>query len=379
MRVSCLRKCSVYLLRRCIPIVTTVLFCAVSVSVAETIQRCTDANIQAVSMDDGWGLMDADGRILTGQRYCGGGEYSDGLVPFERCSGSLKKQFVYVDGIGNERLTIDALQVGSFSEGLAPVQAESGKWGYIDRSAHFRIAAMFETAEPFSEGSAAVQIDDEWQYIDGRGNVLFKLRFDNWKVMAAYGFEQGAALVILFDEKRNTYLKGVLDRSYRWLFEPTPNLAGGFRERLAPMWEASSGKLGFVDQNGHFAIPPQFSYFSEYPFQEGLAAVYKGVAAERKAGFVDEFGQWALSPRFEEALHFCGGLAAVKESGKWGFVDAHGQFVIMPQYDEADSFSGGIAAVLKKDKAGVLKKMLINKNGKILYYSSNPAGIIPVS
>jgi len=53
---------------------------------------------------------------------------------------------------------------GPFSEGLAAVevgQDKGWKWGYIDNSGSFVIAPQFDYADGFSEGLAAVRLGDE--------------------------------------------------------------------------------------------------------------------------------------------------------------------------------------------------------------------------
>src|SRR5215469_18719944 len=53
---------------------------------------------------------------------------------------------------------------GPFSEGLAAVQVGADKdwrWGYIDRSGSLAIAPRFDDAEAFCEGLATVRVGDE--------------------------------------------------------------------------------------------------------------------------------------------------------------------------------------------------------------------------
>lgn len=59
--------------------------------------------------------------------------------------------------------------VGSFSEGLAPVQTSSGKWGYINQNNAFVIPPRFEEAKEFKGNRAAAKINGKWGFINKRG------------------------------------------------------------------------------------------------------------------------------------------------------------------------------------------------------------------
>lgn len=62
--------------------------------------------------------------------------------------------------------------VRSFSEGLAPVQANNGKWGYINDKNIFIIPPRYEDAKEFKDGKAAVKINGRWGFINKKGAWL---------------------------------------------------------------------------------------------------------------------------------------------------------------------------------------------------------------
>jgi hypothetical protein len=57
----------------------------------------------------------------------------------------------------------------SFSEGLAPVQASNGRWGYINANNQLLIPAKFEDAKEFKDGRAAAKLNGKWGFINKRG------------------------------------------------------------------------------------------------------------------------------------------------------------------------------------------------------------------
>ena len=341
-----------------------------SILQAEVFHSCSIVNARAVSLDNGWALMNDEGKILTPKVYCAGDEYSDGLIRFEQCNPGNEKTFDYLTPDGKVALSIKAQDAARFSEGLAAIQDGKGLWGYIDKHGKTVIRPQFQDTHPFSEGVAAVKIDDTWEYIDKSGKTAVKPQAEGKEIFGAGEFRSGAALVVLFDSANDKYLKGFIDHSGKWLLTPTPNLTGELDNGLAPLWSDSDKKIGFVDSTGRFVISPQFTDNASLPFEQGLAAVYVGEKPDMKAGFIDKEGHWAIPPKFEEAYHFCNGLAPVKSNNLWGYVDKDGKLVIAPTYQHAESFEDGIAEVYSKDAKGILHRQLINTNGSVLYRSS---------
>lgn len=62
--------------------------------------------------------------------------------------------------------------VRSYSEGLAPVQASNGRWGYINEHQQWVVQPKFEDAKEFQGGRAAVRQRGQWGFINKRGEWL---------------------------------------------------------------------------------------------------------------------------------------------------------------------------------------------------------------
>lgn len=60
--------------------------------------------------------------------------------------------------------------VRSFSEGVAPVQANNGRWGYINQNNQWVIEPRFEDAQEFKGNRAAVKLNGKWGFINKRGD-----------------------------------------------------------------------------------------------------------------------------------------------------------------------------------------------------------------
>jgi WG repeat protein len=116
--------------------------------------------------------------------------FSEGLVPVE-----IKGKTGFMDRTGKIVIEPQFEDAEDFSEGLAPVKVRSEettwcprdaagsrkgftmKWGYIDKSGKVVIPAEFESADPFSEGLAAINQCDEGFFIDQTGKKIVLGKF----------------------------------------------------------------------------------------------------------------------------------------------------------------------------------------------------------
>jgi hypothetical protein len=64
-----------------------------------------------------------------------------------------------------------------FSEGLAAVMVDD-VWGYVDTSGSFVIEPQYDWASPFSESLAYVRKDDKYGYINHHGDIVIDFKFD---------------------------------------------------------------------------------------------------------------------------------------------------------------------------------------------------------
>src|SRR5262245_42329409 len=107
------------------------------------------------------------------------------------------------------------------------------------------------------------------------------------------------------------------------------------------------GLLGYIDERGRVAIPPQFeprdpADFDLVQFSEGRAGAFRSGGW----GFIDTTGAWVVTPRFRNITSFSQGFAAVEaEPLRWGFIDRSGRMAVEPTYLWADRFSEGLAPV----------------------------------
>ena len=81
--------------------------------------------------------------------------------------------------------------VHSFSEGLAAVFLNNQR-GYIDKNGREITPLKYDDAENFSEGMAVVSLDGKWGFIDKTGNEIISLKY-----VYAKSFSEGLGVVSL--------------------------------------------------------------------------------------------------------------------------------------------------------------------------------------
>ncbi len=243
---------------------------------------------------------------------------------------------------------------------LKPIKLGGNKHGYIDATGKVVIEPQFEDAKDFSEGLAAVKINDKYGYIDETGNIVIQPQF-----YEAENFDNGFAKIITFDNSLSLNPFSSLDDpfSFSSLDDPFSSLdpcsrkkinkighifddVGNFYEGLA--WVKIDGKYGYIDEIGNMVIKLWFDGAEN--FLDGLAKIQ----IDNKYGFIDQTGKIVIQPQFDGINNFSNGVAIVTINAKYGFIDQTGNIVIQPQFDDADDFSEGLAIVTINGKYGFI-------------------------
>jgi len=151
--------------------------------------------------------------------------FSEGLLPIE-----VRDKWGYVDRAGKIVIEPKFEDGESFREGLAPVKVRgevvwcsadssgnrsgsSMMWGYIDKTGRIVIPQVLSSAEPFSEGLAAVSKCDEAYFIDKTGKTVISGNF-----RYASSFSGGLARVSMV--VNDAIIDGYVDRTGRVVWPP---------------------------------------------------------------------------------------------------------------------------------------------------------------
>lgn len=231
-----------------------------------------------------------------------------------------------------------------FSDGLAAIVVNN-QLGYIDRTGQMMIAPTLEFdlassfregAYQFSEGMAPLSIGHYWGYIDTTGQMAIAPEYDSAAI-----FYDGLARV----ETDHHY--GFINHSGKFVVKPWfESAAQTFSEGLAGVqidqW------FGYIDRSGKIVIQPQFD--SAGPFRDGLARI----THKDKYGFIDKSGQVVIPTEFDVAHTFREGLARVRIDDRYGYINRSGAIIIPPQFEDTFSFTQGLALVRNNDRYGFI-------------------------
>ena len=231
----------------------------------------------------------------------------------------------FIDKTGKEVIPLNYyVQAYDFNEGLAavwggdyqiydekggwPTYGDDCRWGFIDKTGKLVIPFKYDECRSFSEGLAAVRLNDKWGYVDKTGKEVI------------------------------------------WLEE---GIGENFKEgmaRVAYCYEFGFDEFGFIDKTGKVITTKR--YAGAENFSEGLALVNN----DYLYGFIDKTGKEVIPVKFNGALSFSEDLAVVRQGECCGFIDKTGKFVF-GMYVGCGPFSEGVALVMNhEDKYGYMDK-----------------------
>lgn len=193
-----------------------------------------------VMKDNYWGVIDKKGTMVIKPKFLSESYYSEGVMAIFDQETRL---YCYYDKTGKP-VMYSPNQIMPFSEGLAAVVAENGKWGYIShdfisgKTHDMSIAPQFDFARPFSEGRAVVEKESKYVVIDREGNCLTTKDYDR-----IFDYSDGMA----------TYIRdaacGYLDLDGKEVIKPLFNSADYFFKGVAKV-ESFTGDSYYIDKQG---------------------------------------------------------------------------------------------------------------------------------
>ncbi len=274
-----------------------------------------------------------------------------------------------------------------FHESLAAIW-EVDRWIYINPNGLKVIGNAsgnpILSARKFSEGRAAVLIDQLWGYIDTVGNLMIPPAY-----LFPSEFKDGYAYVV--DEELNRYLIDKHGEPYMLPFRLADNFYDGiapYKEPFEPLAENTvieeELKYGLIDTLARKKVKPSFDRIGEhhdnyvpvlvgsrpsdllsFPDDRIEASAFKG----GKWGYINLEGDFVILPLFDEAKGFYHDLAAVRNEDLWGYIDKQGDIVINYQFSWAGNFEEEIAIVRLSAPQRIFDQRYayINTDGEIIY------------
>jgi len=299
------------------------------------------------SDENKWGFIDKTGNEVIPLKFYSATSFYDivaaSYTPADAKNANTHARWRIIDRKG-EILVDDAGNDHSYQtivkEGRMGIKRGLGKeggfkilYGFVDVKGKDVIPVKFQEVRDFSEGLAAVKLNDKWGFIDTLGNTVIDFQFTEEPMP----FSNGRTFV-----KGTNYKFGLLDKTGKLLVEPTYKQVFPFNDGVATvsiMDDNYQTTFSIIDLNGKpvKAYKPTgkdkdiITFHSG--FSEGLAVAQRGYAYE--FGFIDAKGKVAIDYKFNQLKPFNSGLAYAETYNKKdnkttkGFIDKKGKFVIL--------------------------------------------------
>ena len=204
------------------------------------------------------GYIDRSGKIVIPPKFMDSQEldgaeiFSEGLAAFTSSSVDTQGRdlFGYINKLGKIAIPAKFTKVGKFHDGRALIEINTGdfvRFAFINKQGKiiFEHPQAYEALD-FSEGLAAVRIDERWGFIDRDGKFIIPPKFVNIDRYAR--FNDGLAPV-----------RGEAKYTYQCGSNPVKTQIG------------YTYKYGYIDRTGKYQIEPKFD--EARIFSEGVAAV----------------------------------------------------------------------------------------------------------
>ncbi len=160
-----------------------------------------------------WYFIDTKGYKIGNNTYKQVGYFSEGLCAVK----NWQDEVLFVNNLGKEELKLFGISdVKLFKEGLCVYLIEK-KFGFIDRNGKVVIKNIFDEAENFSEGLAAVGTLINgviiYGYINKKGEYSIRPQF-----IKADEFYHGYAIVCVENNGKNKF--GIINKTGQFVVEP---------------------------------------------------------------------------------------------------------------------------------------------------------------
>lgn len=116
--------------------------------------RVFNGNYAMVKDEDGYFLINAEGKEIFDERYAYAKGYEGELIAVA----NEKNKWGFINGYGEVIVDFQYIDALSFSDSLGAVKY-AGQWGYINRYNEMKIPAEYEEAYPFISGNAVVKTE----------------------------------------------------------------------------------------------------------------------------------------------------------------------------------------------------------------------------
>jgi hypothetical protein len=264
--------------------------------------------------------------------------------------------------------------ISEFRDSLAFFKDAFGS-GFMD----FKGEVVFRTdylVSFFSEDLASVMLNGNTCFIDKKGKIVIKPKYNNYIVGCQTScfsrFSEGLAPIVITESNQDDWYNFIyINKLGLMVFNKSFKYAQNFSQGLAFV-RFNDNKCGYIDSKGKLVIQLK-NVQSGFEFSDGFALINDSTS--HSYFFINKKGQRLSDTDFKNADSFSDGMAKVTFDKnwpqKWGYINTKGELVIKPHFIEGSRFSNGLASVRIIDsiceKRVYLRTYIINNLGEIKY------------
>lgn len=342
------------------------------------------------------GMLKANGEDFIPVKYDSLGMYSDNMLVAK-----VGDKYGFLNEEGKETVPFVYSQAHNYSEGLAAVVNENGKYLFIDKLGNVAIKPKeYDRVDKFTNGTCKVYRKDKFWEIDREGKKVK----DSKKKVEVGNVDENKSNDDMYVENSenvsdtNTVYDKDLASTPTVISTSQPNniqlsqnfssniskydaVLGNFSDGLLPV--TKNKKLGYINSEGEEVIPCTKKYYIEPgmddgivkygSFHDGLAQVYSfegesGAiefqgAKNIKIGYMNKLGETVIPAIYDYADDFSEGKAYVRSNDFQGFIDTTGKRLFQCKQSPNDMFfSDGLVLIFDYDDG---KYIFYNSEGKI--------------
>lgn len=342
------------------------------------------------------GMLKANGEDFIPVKYDSLGMYSDNMLVAK-----VGDKYGFLNEEGKESVPFVYSQAHNYSEGLAAVVDEHGKFLFIDKLGNIAIKPKeYDRVDDFQNGTCKVYRKDKVWEIDREGKKVK----DSKKKVEVGNVDENKSNDDMYVENSenvsdtNTVYDKDLASTPTVISTSQPNniqlsqnfssniskydaVLGNFSDGLLPV--TKNKKLGYINAEGEEVIPCTKKYYIEPgmddgivkygSFHDGLAQVYSfegesGAiefqgAKNIKIGYMNKLGETVIPAIYDYADDFSEGKAYVRSNDFQGFIDTTGKRLFQCKQSPTDMFFSDGLVLIIDDDAG--KYIFYNSEGKI--------------
>lgn len=290
-----------------------------------------DNGLAVVGWKDGNALINRAGQVVTREKWDYIGEFSEG-----RAIAIDEQGFKVINESGKINTQKPYGFIGSYQEGRAEFSSSTQgqtKYGYLDLQGQEIIPAEYDSADPFKDGYAVVQVrEGEFALIDRDGRRI---------------------------------------QTYPYAY------VGQLGDQLLAFKSTTDGKFGYIDLKGKVTIPARFS--SAEAFQEERAVVNTSDNyMTNQYGLIDRKGNFLIPPKYNDIVRLGDKRVAVGKANvegkpyygsKYAIADLNGKILTDFVYYDVLPYERGLSSVSNGQIT-----FFINRNGKRVKHLPNVQG-----